>query len=100
MVGLLIDDGQSEACVRLEELWSRYRFSLFCAYPIDQLASESGGEYMSRICCHHVRIIPAESYMSITDPQHRMRAIAFLQQRSRQLQAELETLKTELLVNA
>lgn len=104
MVGLLIDDGQSEACVRLEELWeelwSRYHFSLFCAYPIDQFANESGSEYMARICCHHAAVIPAESYISITDPEHRMRAIAFLQQRSKQLQIELETLKTELLVNA
>ena len=103
MVGLLIDNGQSEACVRLEELWeelwSRYRFSLFCAYPIDQFANEAGSEYMARICCHHAAVIPAESYMSITDPKHQMRAVAFLQQRAKQLQMELESLRTELVVN-
>lgn len=96
MVGLLCFDGNYEGAIRLENLWNRlrkkYPFSLFCAYPMSSLTS-ANGRRMENICGHHSRVIPDESYTSLTSTNDRLRKIAILQQRSRQLEAELAELQ-------
>lgn len=62
MVGLLWADGQKDAALRLEHLWtrlqSREKFPLFCAYARDQLKSGSLESDIQSICAAHSRIVP------------------------------------------
>jgi hypothetical protein len=93
MVRVLCSEGKYAAAVRLEELWNGLRkshsFPLFCAYSMAGLRSNPAGEHMTGICNNHSRVIPDESYTLLASANERLRAIAFLQQRSRQLEAEV-----------
>lgn len=93
MVTLLAADGQYEAAIRLEQLWNRlqrrYSFSLLCGYPMDILGGEQVAALVERICETHGRVVPAESYTTLVDPDQRQRAIALLQQKAQSLQAEV-----------
>lgn len=100
MVGILAESGQTKAAVELEALWNRVRekrpFSLFCAYRMNRMSGSS--EFMEAVCDGHSRVIPDENYTSLTNSEDRLRAIAFLQQRGRQLEAELAELKGRIAV--
>jgi excisionase family DNA binding protein len=93
MVGLLVEEGNHAAAVRLEELWNELRtthaFSLLCGYPLDGFSGESLAELLGDVCAEHSHIVPAESYTAIVGPDDRLRAIAKLQQQSLSLQAEI-----------
>lgn len=100
MVGILMSEKQVDACARLEQLWSsiceRYAVSLFCAYPLEHFSHSSGADGLMTICGHHAKVIPSESYTALDSADDRMRAIAFLQQRGKQLEAELEELRKKI----
>jgi hypothetical protein len=100
MVAVLCDQGNQNAAVRLEELWNalrnEYDFSLFCAYPLKGFAKPGLNGGMQEICCQHTKTIPAESYSSLTTPDERLRAIAYLQQRAEQLAAEIIELESRI----
>jgi len=94
MVALLWAEGNLTAAIRLEELWNelqkRHSFSLFCAYPMNQLGGEQLAEPHSSVCSVHSRVIPAESYASVTDLDARLRTIALLQQKATSLEIEVK----------
>jgi hypothetical protein len=100
MVGVLCKRGNYAAAACLEELWNRlrerYTFSLFCAYPMDVLKRDGADNYMASICTTHTRVIPDESYTSLPSADERLRAIAVLQQRSKQLEAEVAELERRI----
>jgi signal transduction histidine kinase/ActR/RegA family two-component response regulator len=93
MVALLWSEGNYDAAIRLEELWNdlqkAHSFSLFCAYPMNRLGGEKFVEPYGSICNVHSRVLPAESYAELYDPDTRLRAIARLQQKAASLEAEV-----------
>jgi signal transduction histidine kinase/CheY-like chemotaxis protein len=94
MVALLWKAGNYEGAIRLEELWNdlqgTHSFSLFCAYPIKQGDGAARLKPFTDVCASHTRIIPAESYMTLSDQDDRLREIVELQRRSRSLEAEVK----------
>jgi signal transduction histidine kinase/CheY-like chemotaxis protein len=94
MVAILWAEGNHAAAIRLEELWNdlqkAHSFSLFCAYPMNGLGGEKFIEPHSSVCNVHSRVIPAESYADLSDPDARLRAIALLQQKAESLEAEVK----------
>ena len=69
MVALLWAEGNSDAAIRLEELWdelgTRQTFSLLCAYPIQAFRDTSHAKPFSDLTAIHSSVIPAESYTAI-----------------------------------
>ena len=65
MVALLCAANNADGAVRLERLWNllaeQYRFSLYCAYPLNSLGSEPDADAVIQICEEHVLTIPAET---------------------------------------
>jgi len=94
MVALLWEAGNYEGAIRLEELWNdlqkTHSFSLFCAYPMKESDSAARVKPFTDICAHHTRIIPAESYMTLNNPDDRLGQIVELQRRSKWLEAEVK----------
>lgn len=93
MVALLWAEGNYEPAIRLEELWNElgktHPFSLFCAYSMNGFGGEQLVESLSNVCRGHSRVIPAESYAELNNPDDRLRAIIKLQQQARSLEAEI-----------
>ncbi|HKV53625.1 MAG TPA: MEDS domain-containing protein [Candidatus Binataceae bacterium] len=65
MVGLLCAANNPKAAVRLERLWNllaaRYRFSLYCGYPLSSLGTDPDMNAVLQICAEHDLTIPAET---------------------------------------
>jgi len=97
MVALLWADGKREAACRLESLWNdlatRLKFTLFCAYPLDEFEDDEPGLSLSDVCGCHTKVIPAESYSRLSTPQEQLRSIALLQQKAQRLEAEVDQRK-------
>lgn len=93
MVALLWSEGNFEAAIQLEELWNgaqqKRPFSLFCAYPMSGFVGEALESPLGHVCTTHSRVLPAESFASLTDTDERLRAIIRLQQKARSLEAEI-----------
>ena len=93
MVALLWSEGKQDAAIHLEELWNGLRenhpFSLFCAYPMRDFNGASHTEPFNHVCAKHSRVIPAESYSALKEPNERLREIALLQQKANMLEAEI-----------
>lgn len=104
MVAVLLAAGNSKGCMRLESLWNdlvrEQAFSLFCAYPMDHFTGAEGRETMKNVCCSHGRVIPDETYTAISSADERLRMIASLQQRTKQLTAELAELERSIATMA
>jgi signal transduction histidine kinase len=92
MVALLWQRGEVQAALRLEQMWNElsehYSFQLRCAYPITSFDQDTHTELFNRICAEHNFTIPAESYSESSDPQDRLRTVAFLQQTEQVLKTE------------
>jgi PAS domain S-box-containing protein len=93
MVGLLAEEGKSEAAIRLEQLWNdlaqAHRFYLRCAYSLSSLATVEQGEPLFRICSEHTHVIPAETFTALTSDEERIRQVALLQQKAKALETEV-----------
>lgn len=93
LVGLLAIAGNQAATLYLEQLWNDLQanqaFSLLCAYPMDCLDGGAFIEALGDVCAEHSRVIPAESYTDLTNPDDRLRAIAVLQQKAKSLDTEI-----------
>ncbi|HEX8423881.1 MAG TPA: ATP-binding protein [Pyrinomonadaceae bacterium] len=93
MVALLWAEENYHAAIRLEELWNELHrtrsFSLFCAYPMQGFGGEVLARGLSDVCTTHSRVIPAESYTALADPDERLRNIIALQQKASSLEAEI-----------
>ena len=100
MVSLLWEQGNSEAAVRLEELWNalarRYRFSLQCAYPMRIFGNAENGANFRRMCSEHTHVVPAESYSSLRDEDQRSRMVSDLQQKVQMLETALADREREI----
>src|SRR6185436_13478224 len=64
--------------------------ALFCAYPMRLFEGADDGNPLQQVCTCHSRVIPAESYASIANPEARLTAITLLQQKAQSLSAEIE----------
>lgn len=97
MVALLWAEGNYAAAIALEELWNglqkSHSFSLFCAYPMNELDGEKFLEPLSGVCTSHSRVIPAESYTTLGSNDERLRAVLRLQQKARSLEGEISERK-------
>jgi PAS domain S-box-containing protein len=93
MVSLLWREGRPEAAVELERLWNElarhHLFTLFCAYSLDDCAGREHLRPFEAICASHTRVIPVESYVSLS-PREQQTAIAQLQQKAYTLETELQ----------
>jgi signal transduction histidine kinase/CheY-like chemotaxis protein len=93
MVALLWAEENYHAAIRLEELWNELHrtrsFSLFCAYPMQGFGGELLASGLSDVCTTHSRVIPAESYTALANPDERLRNIIALQQKASSLEAEI-----------
>ena len=93
MVALLAAEGNTTAAIALEECWNAlqrtHRFSLFCAYPLDRFAGESGAAFIEAVCAAHGCAIPTEEYTALTDEDDRLLMVARLQQKARWLETEI-----------
>jgi hypothetical protein len=60
MVGLLCEQGQFDAAVRLEKLWNdllgKRRFSLICGYPAGLFTSPAGRASYKHLCDAHHKV--------------------------------------------
>jgi signal transduction histidine kinase len=94
MVDVLWRAGNSQAALRLEELWNElaetHEFSLLCAYVMGNFYRASHKGDIERICDAHSHVGPAESYHTGADSDDRRRQIAVLQQRARALEDEID----------
>ncbi|MHB8381705.1 MAG: MEDS domain-containing protein [Candidatus Binataceae bacterium] len=65
MVARLCAGNQPAAAIALEHLWNtlseRYKFALWCAYPLSVFDHDAGAEAMHDICAEHSLVVPAES---------------------------------------
>jgi hypothetical protein len=65
MVDLLLQEGNPEGAIRLEELWNHlgqsYGFSLLCAYNMGNLYREQRWRYFEKICDQHARLDQGEN---------------------------------------
>lgn len=65
MVARLCAQDNAAAAIQLERLWNllseRYRFALWCAYPLRIFENDAGAETMHKICAEHSLVVPAES---------------------------------------
>lgn len=64
MVDLLWKDGNIEGAILLEQLWNelalKYKYSLLCAYSIDNFVHEAGAAAFRRVCDHHTNAFPLD----------------------------------------
>jgi PAS domain S-box-containing protein len=99
MVAILVLNGQPEAALALERLWTKlsktYSFSLRCAYPMDQFNQHARKELFMKVCDEHSSVIPAEEYVMLSTEDERLRSIAELQQKANALEAELALHRSE-----
>jgi signal transduction histidine kinase len=93
MVAILWQEGRHEAAIRLEELWNELSesrvFRLLCAYPVRLFGAEPHSAGFDRICGHHTRVIPSESYSPAAADDTRAREILRLQRKAAALEAEI-----------
>lgn len=84
MSALLVEDGEDEAALALEQLAEDRRAALglplLCAYPMRAFEGEHSGETFQRVCSVHEQVVPSESYSELHDANERARAVAILQQ--------------------
>lgn len=93
MVGLLWADGNISATIRLENLWNEliaYRsFSLFCGYSLNAFGEGAHGIPFTDICGTHSHVLPSEDFLALQTKEDQLKAVAYLQQQSKALTAEL-----------
>ena len=93
LVAKLVEDGNAEAAVNLEELWNqlaaRRPFELLCAYPIGAFSTVKDAAALAAICNLHTHVTPAESFTQFERDDERQRAITQLQQRAIALENEV-----------
>ncbi len=94
MVDVLWRQGNREAAIRLEALWTdlirTQPFSLLCAYAMENFGVESDLADFDRVCRSHTRVVPTENFRPGKSSELRLREIARLQQRARALENEIE----------
>lgn len=92
MVALLLERGDIESAMRLEQLWNdlskQLPFDLLCGYRISSFDRTAHRELFNRICTQHDVVMPAEGYAPQGSENDRLRTIALLQQTEQVLKTE------------
>jgi signal transduction histidine kinase len=92
MVDVLWKDGDTDAAIRVEELWNdlgtRHAFSLLCAYSMGNFYRAGDAQRFQEICSRHTHVIPTDGHMRASG-EGRLAEIGRLQQRERSLKAEI-----------
>ena len=92
MVDLLWKSGKPQAAIRLEQIWNdlrkKYRFRLLCGYAAEMFGSEDRA-LLELVCNEHSLCLPSGSYLS-ADERSRLRQVVLLEQRARELEAEVQ----------
>jgi signal transduction histidine kinase len=101
MVALLWSQGNTQAALRLEQLWNeladKHSFALYCGYPIHR---NEDMEMFLKICREHSDVLRGDSYGALTNEED-WRNIAYLQQRAEALEneiAERQRMERELTI--
>ncbi len=103
MVNLLLADGNSQAAIRLEELWNELAknnsFSLLCGYPMDKFNRGENEKLFLDVCTRHTHVLPSDGYAAMRSQEERLREIARLQQKAASLEVEIaERKKSEKIL--
>lgn len=92
MVALLMDRGEFEAALSLEQLWNdlskRFCFDLLCGYRMSSFDQTAHRGLFHRICSVHDVVVPAEGFTQKGDETDHLRTIALLQQTEQVLKTE------------
>jgi signal transduction histidine kinase len=107
MVALLVEDGNTQGALRLEELWnelgSANPLSLMCAYPMRLFGGSEHVESFRHVCALHGVVRPVEGARPEPDADIASLTLAQLQQKTIALHNEIdrrvaaETAKDEFL---
>jgi len=93
MVNILWSQSNVDGTIALERLWNELSrecsFALLCGYSMKHFPNSQHSAGFQDVCGTHSRVLPAESYGTLHDPEAQMRLIAELQQRSMALQTEI-----------
>ena len=93
MVALLWFQGNTQAALRLEQLWNELAdkrcFALYCGYPIKGFGRDEDREMFLKICREHSDVLSDDSHAALTTEEDRRRNIAHLQQRAQALETEI-----------
>jgi hypothetical protein len=75
MVGLLWQEGQFAAAIRLEQFWNKLMganaLHLFCAYPIDVFSEDFQSGALDAVLCEHTHLVPAGRRHDLDSAIHR-----------------------------
>jgi signal transduction histidine kinase len=92
MVALLWSEGNTDAAIKLEQLWNNlarlHSFHLHCAYPMKAFDQDGHAQAFLKICAEHSHVVPTENYTALASEDDRLRHVSLLQQRA--LAAETE----------
>jgi signal transduction histidine kinase len=92
MVDLLWKDGNSNAALRLEELWNdrakSHEMSLLCTYAMRGFPASTHAGAIAAICRQHSRVTPTERFIE-HGPSGRRTQVVLLQQRAQALETEI-----------
>jgi signal transduction histidine kinase len=93
MVALLWANGNIDAALQLERLWTNlaqlHVFQIYCAYPMKVFGQVGQSQAFGHLCAEHTHVIPTEEYTRLASEGDRLFHIALLQQRA--ITAEAET---------
>jgi signal transduction histidine kinase/CheY-like chemotaxis protein len=93
MVGLLCEQGRCEAALRLEQLWNglaeELDFALMCGYPWHLFADAEQAAMFDHVCRLHDGV-RAQYREPLDDEPDMERRLAYLEQKARALEREIE----------
>jgi PAS domain S-box-containing protein len=75
------------------ELSRKHTFSLLCAYPMRGFGRTEDEVAFRHMCAEHSRVMPCESYGTLSGESERLLNISELQQKAQMLQGELDRRK-------
>ncbi len=99
MIGLLLEQENRDAVLRLEQFGSRMSKTgsvrVICAYPIDAFQNEKDAEMFLNICAEHSAMAQDSRAETGADCEKNSRAMGFFQQSMRTVLAELALQRSE-----
>lgn len=99
MVALLWQQGNADAVIELEKLWNEIAaprsISLCCGHKMDSFPKEEDGEHLLRISDEHSVVYSEDADTMTDDANSPLKSIAYLQQRIRALENEVELRHSE-----
>ncbi len=94
MVDVLWRERNRRGALVLEDLWNdlaeRNHFTLLCSYALDHFRNRKSGSGFEEICERHAQVRPAETWTGAAVDDLHARTIAYLQQRTRALEHEVQ----------